>query len=149
MIGRTIANLVDTAFNRMAPPNIQRRFIGADFLTNLEQHIDVWESDELWAAEQRRRLVESADTYAELLPWEIELLNATKQPADADVPGQSPRPVAGVGGSTTQHAVDESVELSIVIANVLRDLELTDWPTSTAGIVAREVLHHYMITKKA
>jgi hypothetical protein len=145
MIARTIANLVDTAFNRMAPPNIQRRFIGADFLSDLEQHIEVWESDDLWAAEQRRRLVENADTYAELQPWEMRLLNATDQPADADVPRQSPRPVAGVGGSY----IDQSVELSIVIANILRDLELTDWPTSTAGIVAREVLHHYTITRKS
>jgi hypothetical protein len=142
MIGRTIASLVDTAFNRIAPPNIQRRFIGADFLTDLEQQIDVWESDELWAAEQRRN---------EKLPGDAGGTGQTpaspgdQQPADADVPQQSHRPVAGVGGSY----IDQSVELSIIIANVLRDLGLTEWPTSTAGIVAWEVLHHYTITRKA
>ena len=118
MITRTLAALVDHAFNRMAPVNIQRRSVGADYLSDLEQQIDVWAPDELWAAEQRR---------------------TAKPPAGADVPALPLRSVAGVGGSQP--------ELVVTITRVLRDCEVP-WPETTAGIVARELAHHYTVTPK-
>jgi hypothetical protein len=121
MITRTLAALVDHAFNRMAPVNIQRRSVGADYLSDLEQQVDAWAPDELWAAEQRR---------------------TAKQPAGADVPAPSLRSVAGVGGSTSLEA-----DVLVTVTRVLRECE-TPWPHATASIVTRELLHHYTVTPK-
>lgn len=120
MIGRALAVLTDYAFNRIAPINLERRYLGADYLSNAEQHIDVWEPDELWAAEQRR----TAET-----------------PAGADVPALPPRSVAGAGGSTTD------LEVLLTIRRVLRDCDVP-WAHTTAGIITRELLHHYTVTPR-
>ena len=120
MITRTLAALVDHAFNRMAPVNVQRRSVGADYLSDLEQQVDAWAPDELWAAEQRR---------------------TAKQPAGADVPALPLRSVAGVGGS------EPYSELLVVISRVLVDCR-TPFPYNTAGIVARELLHHFDVAEK-
>lgn len=130
-IGSWLANAVDCALNRMAPiEDYSRNYLttlnsNADKLADAEALIDVWEPQD-----------------PPLADWEIELrdafLAADKQPTGT---GVSPRP--GAGGSPT----DAEVELVRVTTDVLRKCGVR-WPYTVAGIVARDLMHHFTVQPK-
>lgn len=125
-MSRRLARLIDTALNLYAPTIHARSAAAhttitgdADLLADIEADCEVWDPDELWAAMQRH----PAGT------------RRTQQPVGA---GAAP----GSDGPTSTE-----LSLAVTIANVLRACD-TPWPTTTAGIVTRELLHHYTIQPK-
>lgn len=154
-----LANLIDAALNRYAPVVHGRTFqvfttdmTGADWLTDREADVDTLDSDDLyltdeqWAARQRRvhRIAVTHNQPAGAGEPAADTPTAaahpgaggsTMPPVGAD--GHPPASAPGADGST-----DDEIALTLVISDVLSTCEVY-LPTYTAGVVARELLHHF------
>lgn len=173
-----IAQFIDAAMNRYAPIVHTRSAAafttadttdGADLLADTEAHFDSlppWQRrdyrdewpDELWAAMQRHPVGKKLPTTDLLMPNQTaddyvrvnrHLFAVTDPPAGADEamspdipPSAAEASATGAGGSTTTET-----DLKLAISRVLRDCNIT-WPTTLAGILARELLHHYEFRHK-
>lgn len=167
-----IARLIDAALNRYTPTVHGRTYqafttdmTGADWLTKREadhdvlppwrRHDDTTMPDDLWAAMQRHpvgkkrgtppRLVVVADQPADT--GAVPGVDGSQPPAGAEATALPPSvadanaSAAGVGGS------DLETELKLAISQVLRDCG-SRWPTTTAGIVTRDLLHRFTFQHK-
>lgn len=154
-----LAHLIDAALNRYAPTVHGRTYqafttdmTGADWLTDREAKVDaldaddLYVSDEQWAAEQRRihnvsithnQPAGAGDsaTYPPRVASNPGAGGFPKQPVGAVA---SPASATGADGSTA----DDEVALTLVISDVLSKCDVS-LPTYTAGVVARELLHHF------
>lgn len=171
-----IAQFIDAAMNRYAPIVHTRSAAafttadtidGADLLADTEAHFDSlppWQRrdyrdewpDELWAAVQRHPVGKKLATTDLLMPNQTaddyvrvnrHLFAVTDPPAGAEAmspdipPSAAEASATGAGGSTTE------TDLKLAISRVLRDCNIT-WPTTLAGILARELMHHYEFRHK-
>lgn len=154
-----LAHIIDAALNRYAPTVHGRTYqvfttdmTGADWLTDREAEVDALDGDDLyltdeqWAAEQRRlhnvhithNQPAGAGEPAAVPPTAAEHpgVGGSQPPVGAEV---TPRASAtGADGSTTA----DEVALTLIVSDVLSACEV-HLPTYTAGVVARELLHHF------
>lgn len=147
---------------------------GADMLADVEAHFDSlppWQRhddgdwpDELWAAMQRHpvgklRPNETADDYVRagrhLFPVPDQPADAgalpgvdgSQTPAGAEAVDLPPSTADATASATGAGGFPTEADIKVAIGRVLRDCG-APWPTTTAGILARELLHHFEFRHK-
>lgn len=165
----TIARLVDAALNRFATDVHQRTYhafttgmTGADWLTEREADHDVlppWQRhddtmpDDLWAAMRRHPAGSRQRPRMAVVPRQPADIGAdpgvdgSQPPAGAEATALPPSVADAIASAAGAGGSDIETELKVAIGRVLRECG-NRWPTTTAGIVTRDLMHRFEFRHK-